>query len=124
GTTNVLSLDVLRALSTSSSEAGGLGAIEAEIARATRDVRDPSLVEAARAAREAVAHAKAWAAETFAGDRRALEAGARRFAITLGRALELALLCEQAQWSLDHERDGRARASARRFLRHGVDRIG
>jgi hypothetical protein len=44
--------------------------------------------------------------------------------MTLGRALALALLCEHAQWSLDHERDGRARAAALRYVRHGVDRIG
>jgi hypothetical protein len=28
-----------------------------------------------------------------------------------------------AQWSLDHEHDGRARAAAVRFARHGVDRL-
>jgi alkylation response protein AidB-like acyl-CoA dehydrogenase len=123
GTTNVLSLDVLRALSHSTSEGGGVGAIAAEVARATADLRDGALVAAGRAARDAVAHAGAWVAETFARDRGLLEAGARRFALTLGRALELALLCEAAQWSLEHERDGRTRAAALRFLRHGVDRI-
>ena len=52
-----------------------------------------------------------------------LESGARRFALTLGRALELALLVEHAQWSLDQERDGRARAAAIRFAQSGVDAI-
>ncbi|MCZ7670156.1 MAG: hypothetical protein M5U34_24775 [Chloroflexi bacterium] len=36
-----------------------------------------------------------------------MEAGARRFALTLSRALQLALLVEHAQWSLTHEQDGR-----------------
>ena len=53
----------------------------------------------------------------------ALEAGARRFAMTLGRALALALLAAHAQWSLEAERDARARASARRFALQGVDLI-
>ena len=37
-----------------------------------------------------------------------IEAGARGFALTLGRTLALAALVRHAQWSLDHERDGRA----------------
>jgi hypothetical protein len=56
-------------------------------------------------------------------DPAAVEAGARGFAMTLGRAYELAALVHHAQWSLDHEKDGRARAAALRFARHGVDRL-
>ncbi len=55
------------------------------------------------------------------GDAR--EAGARRFAMTVGRALQLALLARHAQWSLDAEQDGAARAAARRFAAHGVSRL-
>ena len=51
----------------------------------------------------------------------ASEAGARRFAFTLGRALALALLVEQAQWDLDRDGDGRSAEAARRFARAGVD---
>jgi hypothetical protein len=50
-----------------------------------------------------------------------VEAGARRLALTLGRALEVALLCAHAQWSLDAECDARAAAAARRLAAHGVD---
>ena len=46
--------------------------------------------------------------------------GARRFAMTLGRATELALLARHAQWSLEQEKDQRTRAAARRFVTHGV----
>jgi hypothetical protein len=49
------------------------------------------------------------------------EAGARGFALTLARSLELALLVQQGQWSIDHEHDGRAAAAAVRLARHGVD---
>ena len=44
--------------------------------------------------------------------------------MTLGRSLALALLCEHAQWALEHERDPRPKLAALRFARHGVDRIG
>src|SRR5262249_30454374 len=53
----------------------------------------------------------------------AVEAGARRFAMTLGRAMELTLLIKHAQWSQDHEQDGSATASARRFASSGIDLI-
>jgi hypothetical protein len=33
------------------------------------------------------------------------------------------LLARHAQWSLDHENDGRAHAAALRFARNGVDLI-
>jgi hypothetical protein len=53
-----------------------------------------------------------------------LEAGARRFALTLGRSLELALLCQHAQWCIDHGHGARLAAAARRFAQNGVDQIG
>ena len=37
------------------------------------------------------------------------------------RALQLALLCEHAQWMLDNERDPRGRAAALRYARLPVD---
>ena len=52
-----------------------------------------------------------------------LEAGARRFALTLGRALELALLSQHAQWCIDNGHGGRAAAAARRFAANGVDLV-
>jgi hypothetical protein len=120
GTTNVLSLDTLRALG----KEGGLEAVAAEVRRASGKAKDPALAACAHVAEQAVEHATRWVQETFgSGQAARLEAGARRFAMTLGRAVELALLVEHAQWSLDVERDGRARAAAVRFLRHGVDLV-
>jgi hypothetical protein len=116
GTTNVLSLDVLRAL-----DANGLEPIGHEIDRCLGEVRDPSLAGAARASRDAYARAQAWLHSASSDGRPALEAGARRFAMTLGRAVELALLCSHAQWSIDNEADGRAAAAARRLMANGVD---
>ncbi len=114
GTTNVLSLETLRALEA----AGGLGAVRREVGILLRGVRDPGLVRISAQVERAVEQAEAWLGQaTGAG----LEAGARRFAMTLGRAVELALLTHHAQWSLEHEKDPRTRAAARRFAAHGVN---
>jgi len=115
GTTNVLALDVLRALS----RVGSLDPIAREVG--TRTARcDVRLAEPAQAARLAVAHAEAWLAESRTRGPLATEAGARRFALTLGRALELALLVDHATWSLT-QNDARPLAAARRLARNGVD---
>jgi len=59
----------------------------------------------------------------YAGDIPAVEQGARRFALTLGRSIELALLCEHAQWSLENEKDPRFAAAARLFSQTPIDQI-
>jgi acyl-CoA dehydrogenase len=113
GTTNVLSLETLRALEA----VGGLAVLGREIGILLREVREPALVKISAQVERAVEQAEAWVAGAT-GD--ALEAGARRFAMTLGRAVELALLARHAQWSLEEEKDPRALAAARRFAAHGV----
>jgi hypothetical protein len=118
GTTNVLALDVLRALA----KVGTLEPIAREIAARTASP-DARLKDAAESARKAIAHAEHWLAETRNRGLDATEAGARRFAMTLGRALELALLVDQATWSAKEQGDARSIAAARRFARHGVDLI-
>ena len=117
GTTNVLALDTLRAIA---HDPAGLKALKDKVATVARAAHDPVLAEAAGMAARAVYNAIHWLQER-AADRPALEAGARRFGLTLGRALSLALLVEQAQWSLAHERDGRARAAASRFAHSPID---
>ena len=116
GTTNVLSLDVLRALHSG----GALSALQIEIETLASGVRDVRLLECAKSAQAALLCAQQWIAKA-SGD--VMEAGARRFAMTLGRAFALLLLCRQAQWSLDHEKDQRALFAAERFVRNGVDLI-
>jgi hypothetical protein len=120
GTTNVLSLDALRALS----KGGAMAAFGVEIKRLTESVRDPELGWAAQTALDGLNHARAWLAETSTQDPARVEANARRFALTLGRVYELAALVRHAQWSIEVERDGRAAAAAVRFARHGVDVLG
>lgn len=121
GTTNVLSLDALRALGKS----GTLLPVEREVSRRVARARDASCAEAGRAALDAVAHAKAWLASAMARGPSAIEAGARRFALTLGRAIELALLVDHAAWAAARgdARTGHATAAVKRFARHGVDLV-
>ena len=117
GTTNVLSLDTLRAIGRE-----GFDALTGEISTHAKRTKEPSLVACGRAAIEASERATMWLAGT-ARDPAAIEAGARRFALTMGRALELALLSSHAQWCEDNGHGGRAAAAARRLRRSGVDLI-
>jgi acyl-CoA dehydrogenase len=165
GTTNVLSLDTLRALGTAGSagikaltaaeslpaaaqvdealsntqgvvnnQALGLHlsdsfqAYKSAVTDCLRDARDPDLKDAAQTVVRAMGQAERWLEQTT--DNMRLEAGARRFAMTLGRTMELALLIKQAQWSRDHELGadmmGRPRrdapiAAVRRFANSGID---
>ena len=116
GTTNVLSLETLRALEA----IGGFAVLKREIGVWLRGVREPDLVRISAQVERAVEQAEGWLAGAK-GD--ALEAGARRLAMTLGRAVELALLAHHAQWSLEEENDQLTLAAARRFAAHGVNRL-
>jgi alkylation response protein AidB-like acyl-CoA dehydrogenase len=118
GTTNVLALDVLRVLA----RGGSLEPLAKELARCTQATRDPALRDAMQTASDALTHATHWIME-HAGDQAAVEQGARRFALTLGRAVELGLLCEHAQWAIDHEKDARFASAARLFAKTPIDLV-
>jgi hypothetical protein len=119
GTTNVLSLDLLRVLA----KGGSLEPVMREV-HACVEGADPSLKDAAEAAVRATEHAAAWLGRTIeAGGPTAVEAGARRLALTLGRALELALLVREATRSKKRGDDAKPAAAARRFWRSGVDLV-
>lgn len=118
GTTNVLSLDLLRALA----KGDGIDALASEMARLGGAVDHPELAGARDQAQQAFAHAAEWVGKNQLKSTE-LEAGARRFALTCGRSLELALLAEHAQWCVDHAGSKRAIAAARRFARSPIDLI-
>ena len=118
GTTNVLALDALRALG---ADDRALRALKAEVSRCFVSVHDHRLAEPARIVKAALAHAESWLAEARKSAAPVLEAGARRLALTLGRTMELALLCRHAQWSQENEGDGRATTAARRFATSGIN---
>ena len=118
GTTNVLSLDLLRALA----KLGTLEPIAREV-HASVEGADPSLKGAAEAAVRAVDHAQAWLLKTMEGGPHAVEAGARRLALTLGRALELGFLVREATRSKNYDDHAKPAAAARRLAKNGVDLI-
>ncbi len=118
GTTNVLSLDTLRAIA----KEGSLPVLLEEIAARTAEA-PIELKGAAETARHAATHAASWLEKTFAADAAAVEAGARRFAMTLGRATELALLVDHASHTAKTDRDPRPSLAAARFAAAGVDLV-
>jgi acyl-CoA dehydrogenase len=111
GTTNVLSLELLKACG----NGAPLAILRHRIAACARACRDDRLAAAVSIAGTAADQAIAWHRAAARSGRPALEANGRGFALTLGRATALALMCEHAQWSLDEEQDGHARAAALAF---------
>ncbi len=121
GTTNVLALDALRAIA----RAEALPVFTREVRRRAESAAGATSLRApAEAALSAIEHAQAWIEAASRRGGAHVEAGARRFALTLGRTLSLALLVDHAAWALQHERDPRPAAAARRFARTGVDLLG
>ena len=118
GTTNVLSLDALRAIG---EDKQMLNTLLRTVQESLQPIQDERLRTAGQVAETAVAHAAEWLQRGL--DPVVLEAGARRLALSLGRALALARLVNHAQWALDSEQDNRPRAAACRFARSPVDLI-
>jgi len=122
GTTNVLALDTFRALgirtTSESRDENRLEVLLSQFKGWFESIRNPLLINAGQTAMSALEHASRWLLES-----NNLEGGARRFAITLGRAVELALLARHGQWSEDHEANGTATAAAHRFAHSGIDMI-
>jgi alkylation response protein AidB-like acyl-CoA dehydrogenase len=119
GTTNVLSLDTLRALSR---DPAALSLLLSEVAAVDETTADVDLRRAAGVARQALAHAGEWLERTVREDPAELEAGARRFALTVGRAFALGLLIRHANWAIGRK-DDRPRAAAIRFATTPIDSI-
>lgn len=116
GTTNVLSLDLLRAMETG----GALGALLSDVEeRLSSSAAHPELavaVERVKAAAAAlgryVERAGDGGTNQHSADR---EAGARGFAFSVARVYAGALLLEHAAWSMEREGDCRAALAARRW---------
>jgi alkylation response protein AidB-like acyl-CoA dehydrogenase len=114
GTTNVLSLDSLRALA---GEAPA--ALRAAVGHWLSGSDDMHVASAIGHALEA---ATRWLG-THGQQRETLEAGARGLALTLARCTAAALLARQAAWSRQQRGDLRPGAALRRFVSHGLDRL-
>ncbi len=111
GTTNVLALDALRAMA----REGALATLAADAARRLDGLPKPLAAEAA-AARAALDGLARWLEAAQADGQEALERGARRFAIGLGRVYGAALLLEQAAWERGAGIDSGAHGAASRTL--------
>jgi acyl-CoA dehydrogenase len=119
GTTNVLALDTLRAIGGGEALDALLRDLEGRATRGTHPGLQAPRVRAVDAARRAASWLKARASE----DTSLLEAGARAFALTLGRAYALALVVEHAQWLLETRDNRRGLAVARRLAASGLDAL-
>jgi alkylation response protein AidB-like acyl-CoA dehydrogenase len=111
GTTNVLSLDMLRAL------AGGLAPLRQAVDGLAPEDGGPerlAIVAALDAAESLLGE--------VAADRASLEASARGLAFTLARTMAAALLLRSARWGAAAG-DPRAAAACRRFFARGLDRL-
>ena len=120
GTTNVLSLDTLRALG-EGRRARGDRRRGRELLRGG-DRRRPRRAGAGRA-HGARARGRRGSSEAMTQPDR-LEAGARRFAMTLGRTLELALLARTRSGASSTATARAMAAAARRFAQSAVDLVG
>ena len=118
GTTNVMALTALQKLRRD----GRFAALKAELARCREAVDTPALDHAVQTAQGAFRNAMTWLADALDDGQEAVEAGARRFAFTIGHALELALLARHAQWAVPHE-GSRATAVVEHFAAQGIDHI-
>jgi alkylation response protein AidB-like acyl-CoA dehydrogenase len=118
GTTNVLSLDALRV----AQGGGGLPAVRDLVRTSMAAISDPLLAQSTRTAERAITQAIGWLEEAAKQGAEGVEAGARRYALTLGRAMALTLLCGHAQWALEHG-DERPRVAALRFAAQGVSEV-
>jgi alkylation response protein AidB-like acyl-CoA dehydrogenase len=115
GTTNVLSLDALLR----SDLHAGLAALMGRASVCVRNVSEPRLAAAAQQALGALE--RAMLTLEMGQEAEAMQAGARRLAMTLARSLQLTLLCEHAQWLIDQGGDRRGYAAALRYARQPVD---
>ena len=116
GTTNVLSLDAMLRADLGS----GMAALRSRVLSAIKDA-PAELADAGACAVRAVEHAIAWA--TSGPDPRQLQGGARRFAMTLGRALELAMMIEHASWAKENGGQADAVSLTQRFSQTRIDQI-
>jgi acyl-CoA dehydrogenase len=119
GTTNVLSLDALRALQ----REDALSPFLEDVRRAATSTQDAGLAAVGKQAIEAAEHAATWVADGMVSDAGidGVQHGARRWALTLGRSMQAALLAQQAQHDLDTTGRRDTAAVARKFAADGLD---
>ena len=118
GTTNVLALDLLRALD----HTDGLAPLQSEVQRCLAPLQAP-LRDVVTPAQDAFASAVAWwnAHSDVPADER--DADARRFALTLGACLEVFYTARHAQWALDTQQDPRSADATERLAARRLNHL-
>lgn len=116
GTTNILSLDALRAIGKEQAFGPLMAHLEDLLDRITR----PELDDIVAGTRSAIQRIQNYLSDALAAGEEAIAAGARGFAFSLARTTISALLAVQAEWSLEQDGDGRALATARRWSRRDL----
>ncbi len=111
GTTNVLSLDTLRAIEKENAFVPFMKDLGARLASVTH----PELAGSVQRVREAAERIQAWLPKAAAEGRDFVESGARMFAYGLARTYMGALMLEHAQYSAEHEHDRRSLVAAKRW---------
>jgi putative acyl-CoA dehydrogenase len=108
GTTNVLSLDVLRAIE----KTGALAALLAEVRVRLERTRLPALGSVVERVQHAVARIETYASHASREGSDYRQAGARRLAFALARTTAASLLIEHADWAATSPEDGAAALTA------------
>ncbi len=116
GTTNVLSLDAIRAIE----KEGAFPPFVKDVSERLEKVQHPSLADAAERVRSGLDALKVFASETRSLGREAVEASARNFALSMARIYTGSLLCEAAEWHLRKDGDERAAWAADRWCQRGL----
>lgn len=120
GTTNVLSLDVIKTLS----REPALGAqLLQRLDERTAALERDDMKRLAGLARASIEKALAWAKDRSMNAPLEFEAGARHFSLTLGRSLALGLLAAQAEYSASQLGDDLSLIAAERFALERFDFI-
>ena len=109
GTTNVLALDVLRALR----DEGAFDALCADVARRLASVKSPALAGASQRVNASLRALMEYGITRM--DDTSRQAGARGFAFAIARVTAAALLLEHGDWSSAHERGHAAMNDALRW---------
>ncbi len=116
GTTNVLALDMIRAIVKEQALIPFLSEIRSLVSQASHS----ALGNAAWVAMDWAKRAEEWFSAASSLGSASVERGARQLAFALGRAMQLALLVRHAQWSIENEDDGRTALAAKRLAAAGI----
>ena len=118
GTTNVLALDLLRALE----RTDGLAPLQSEVQRCLAPLQAP-LRDLVQPAQDAFASAVAWWDTHNDGPTDERNANARRLALTLGSCLEVIYTARHAQWALDTQQDPRSADATERLAARRLNHL-